>query len=146
MKIVIDTNIIFSALLNTDGIIGEYLLDPNSKFEFYSTEYVLSELDRYKDKLSKFSKLSDAQIITSKTQIFKRITLISDDAVSIDYWNKAYQILKDIDPKDIPFLATALAIDGIIWTGDKKLAKGLKSKGFKKQVVKTEELKHLPHN
>jgi predicted nucleic acid-binding protein len=46
MKIVIDTNIIFSALLNTDGIIGEYLLDPNSKFDFYSTEYVLNELDR----------------------------------------------------------------------------------------------------
>jgi putative PIN family toxin of toxin-antitoxin system len=143
MKIIIDTNIIFSALLNTNSVIGEYLLDPISKFQFYSTEFVLDELDKYHDKLLKYSKLTDAQLKTSKVQIFKRLTLISDIAISIDHWNVAYDVLKEIDPKDIPFLATALSLDGIIWTGDKKLIKGLRSKGFKNIVVDTDGLQLL---
>ena len=124
-------------------MIGEYLLDPMSKFQFYSTEFVLDELEKYEAKLLKYSKLSDTQLKTSKVQIFKRLTLISDSAISIDHWKVAYDVLKDVDPKDVPFLATALSLDGVIWTGDKKLIEGLASKGFKKIVVDTEGLKLL---
>jgi putative PIN family toxin of toxin-antitoxin system len=143
MKIVIDTNIIFSALLNTNSKIGDYLLDPNSKLEFYSPEYVLDELDKYHNKLLKYSSLTEKQLKTSRIQIFKRLTLISDNAISIEHWKVAIDILKEIDPKDTPFLATALAINGVIWTGDKKLITGLKSRGFNKIVVNTADLVSL---
>ena len=36
VKIIIDTNIIFSGLLNTDGTIGDLLLNSDGVFEFYS--------------------------------------------------------------------------------------------------------------
>jgi len=36
MKIVVDTNIVFSAVLNTDSKIGEILLSSSDKVKFYS--------------------------------------------------------------------------------------------------------------
>ena len=36
MKIVIDTNIIFSTLLNSNGTIGNIIFNSNKTFEFYS--------------------------------------------------------------------------------------------------------------
>ena len=39
MKIVVDTNIIFSAILNTNGKIGDLLLNSDDVFQFYSPDY-----------------------------------------------------------------------------------------------------------
>ena len=45
---------------------------------------------------------------------------------------KAYEMCKDIDEADTPFVALALELDIPLWSGDKKLAKGLKDKKFDK--------------
>ncbi|MEZ5026468.1 MAG: hypothetical protein R2739_07805 [Chitinophagales bacterium] len=41
MRIVIDTNIAFSAILNTNTKIGRILFQPKSGLNFYSTETLL---------------------------------------------------------------------------------------------------------
>ena len=38
--------------------------------------------------------------------------------------------MKDIDPKDMLFVALTLEVEGLLWTGDAKLRTGLKNKGF----------------
>ena len=43
---------------------------------------------------------------------------------------KAFDLCKDIDEKDIPFVAVTIELDGLFWTGDKELRNGLESKGF----------------
>jgi predicted nucleic acid-binding protein len=43
---------------------------------------------------------------------------------------------------DVLFVALTISIDGSLWTGDKKLYNGLKSKGFKK-VINTNELEKI---
>ena len=40
---------------------------------------------------------------------------------------------------DLPFVALTIYLDGLLWTGDKKLLKGLAVKGFEK-TISTEEL------
>jgi len=40
VKIVVDTNIIFSALLNTNNTIGEILINSGDTFEFYSCNFM----------------------------------------------------------------------------------------------------------
>lgn len=35
MKVVVDTNIVFSAILNSNGLIGELLFNSGNQFEFY---------------------------------------------------------------------------------------------------------------
>lgn len=55
MRIIVDTNIAFSAILNTNSQIGKILLHPKSKFNFYSTDTLKSELEEHQEKLMNIS-------------------------------------------------------------------------------------------
>ncbi len=43
-KIIVDTNILFSFLLNTQGSIGDILFNGEAIFDFYSNEYMRYEI------------------------------------------------------------------------------------------------------
>lgn len=51
MRIVVDTNIAFSAILNTKSKIAMILLQPKNTLNFYSTEQLASELEEHKEKI-----------------------------------------------------------------------------------------------
>ncbi len=139
MKVVVDTNIIFSAILNSNGLIGELLFNSESQFEFYSSEFIVDELIKYRLKLSALTKMSTEQVDMSIRQVLKNIDLISSEVIPEVHWVSAYRLTSGIDEKDTPFIATALSIGGIVWTGDKKLISGLKKKGFH-NIFTTSEL------
>ncbi len=44
MRIVVDTNIVFSAILNTNSKISKIILQPKSKLNFYSTDQLQNEI------------------------------------------------------------------------------------------------------
>ena len=44
MKIVIDTNIVFSAILNPESPIGQIILNGSKYFTFYSADLLLIQL------------------------------------------------------------------------------------------------------
>jgi predicted nucleic acid-binding protein len=68
MKVVVDTNIVFSAILNSDGKIGDLLLNSGKYIDFYSAEYLRYEIANHYEKLSKISKQPIEKII--KTEYF----------------------------------------------------------------------------
>ena len=76
MRIVVDTNIVFSALMNSNNTMGEILLNLQDELQFFAPELLRIELLRYKDKLKKVSKLSEEQLSESVMRIMERITLI----------------------------------------------------------------------
>ncbi len=43
---------------------------------------------------------------------------------------KSWLLVKDLDPKDMLFVALTIELDGLLWTGDLKLRTGLAAKGF----------------
>lgn len=47
MKVVVDTNIIFSALMRTNSKMGEIFFNQNRKVEFFAPELLKIEIDRY---------------------------------------------------------------------------------------------------
>ncbi|MEZ0542795.1 PIN domain-containing protein [Fibrella arboris] len=53
MRIVVDTNIVFRAILNSNGRIGDLLFNTDDSISFYSCEYLQTELTRHKGKLLK---------------------------------------------------------------------------------------------
>ena len=70
MIIIVDTNIAFSAILNTKSIIGDLILNSGNVFQFWSCHYLLEEIDKHWVKLKKVSKN-----IKKTTSIFKAPSL-----------------------------------------------------------------------
>lgn len=48
---------------------------------------------------------------------------------------KATELARDIDIKDVSYIALAIQLDLILLTRDKKLLQGLKRKGFRKVML-----------
>lgn len=139
MRVVVDTNIVFSSILNSNGLIGELLFNSEDQFEFFSSEFIIDELTKYKAKLQALTKMSEDKIDVSIHQVLKNVELISLEALSETHWSRAYELVVDVDENDTPFLATAIGIKASIWTGDKKLINGLRAKGFQ-YIYSTAEL------
>ncbi|HEY8781010.1 MAG TPA: PIN domain-containing protein [Mucilaginibacter sp.] len=132
MKIVVDTNIIFSGLLNTNSTIGELLINSKNTFEFYSCSYMRFEIQKHWGKLKKISKLSEQQLADAQFHLFSRLKFIDEGLIPEAVWKKALKLTQDIDIDDIDFVALTLYLKGALWTGDKNLYNGLKKKQFKR--------------
>lgn len=139
MRIVVDTNIVFSAILNTDGKIGNLLLTSDGIFEFYSAEYLRVEIDRYHDRLKSFSGLTEEQLKEAKYHIFSRINFLSEEQIPSKIWHESIPIVKEVDMDDIAFVAMSKYLQTMLWTGDKKLQRGLLKQGFA-SIVNTQQL------
>jgi predicted nucleic acid-binding protein len=55
---------------------------------------------------------------------------------------KAESLTKDVDFNDLLFVGLTLELKGRLWTGDKKLIRGITKKGFNK-IVTTAELSDI---
>ena len=130
MKIVVDTNIIFSGLLSSDGTISDLLLNSSNKIDFYSPTFVLDELENHREKLLKLTGFSEKELDYLQLTIFKKVDLIDLESIRESTFEKAYELTKNIDQFDIPFVALALELESPLWTGDKKLKNGLSKKGI----------------
>ena len=130
MKIVIDANIVFSGLLNSNGRIGDLLINSKSFFSFIAPDFLRTEIYNHYDKLLKVSKLAFEQLLESEYHIYKSITFVSEEQISEDSWAFANELISDIDPKDIVYVAFSRQFDCKLWTGDKKLINGLAQKNY----------------
>lgn len=79
--------------------------------------------------------MKEDEILTSLYEILKNIEFYNENLISKCHWEQAYKLCKDIDLKDIPFIALTLEIDGMLWTGDRRLTEGLRPKGFERFFV-----------
>ena len=125
---VVDTNLIFSALIPRASKIRDVLFESN--IIFYCPIFLITEIYKHKDKLIKNSKLNESEFYLFFNGIIERIKFVPTDYIGIESRQKAYDLCKDIDVKDIPSIALSIDLNVPIWTGDKKLIKGLESKGF----------------
>jgi len=131
MKVIVDTNIMFSILLK-DKSKERDVLFLSEDLEFFSCRFAIVELFKHKEKISKFSKLTEDEILTSLYRLLKIINFYNEDLISREVLKKAYELCSGIDEKDTLFVALTLEINGYLWTGDKKLKEELISKGFYK--------------
>jgi len=138
MNIVVDTNIVFSALLSSSSTIPDIIIAPFTYLKFYTSEYLFDELENHKEKLQKISRLTEKEIDIAKTKLFKYITTISLEIIPQKIWQEAEKLVADIDEDDIAFVALSIFLDAHLWTGDKILYNGLKNKGFDKVIFTSE--------
>jgi predicted nucleic acid-binding protein len=139
VRIIVDANIVFSAILNTNSKIADLLLNSKGVFDFFAPDFLQTELHKYHPKISRISKLSVSEIESVERKITKPIVFMSGIHIHEKEWILAENMVKDIDSKDTPYIAFSLFFKCKIWSGDKALRKGLENKGFK-NVLSTEEL------
>ena len=114
MKLVIDTNIIISALIR-DGITRRIIFSPF--IECITPEHSLKEISKYEKIICKKAKLDCDDFKLVINIIFEKVQTIPEKLYE-DKIEIAQDMIKDID--DIPFIALYLAskADGI-WSNDK---------------------------
>lgn len=139
MKIVVDSNIVFSSILNTQGKLGQLLINGARFFDFYSIGLLKDEILEHRKKIMKLSGFDELQFQQTYHLIIDKIQFIDDVLLSDDDIDKAEDLVKDIDENDLLFVALNYHLNSTLWTGDKKLVNGLKKKGYH-HFITTEEL------
>lgn len=139
VRLIVDANIVFSAILNTNGKIGDLLINGGKRFEFLAPDFLRIEIKTHYSKLVKISGLTIEQIQESEFQIYKGIKFISEEQINVSTWISSEKLVADIDLKDIHYIAFSKHFRCKIWSGDKALMKGLAKKKFTKFVT-TDEL------
>lgn len=142
MRIVVDTNIVFSAILNTNGKLSRIILQPKNRMTFYTTNFLYEELNKHKSKLIAISNYSEEDFQRAFTLIAKRIKIINFELIPKKDFENAFELVRNIDENDVEFVALTDHIKGKLWTSDNVLTKGLANKNWNK-IITTKELYQL---
>ena len=124
MIVVVDTNIVFSGILNPEGTISDLLLNSSNNFNFFAPTAIIQELEKHHKKLLRISRYSENDLNFLKRILLKKIEIIDLESIAPSTWEKAIELVKDVDEFDAPFIALSLELDSPLWTGDKNLTKG----------------------
>ena len=132
MKIILDVNVILSALIR-DSTTRKIIL--NSEFDFYFPELSLHKIRKYKDYILEKSGLTEEEYNKIMATLFKYIKLVPTEEIEKN-WGEAKKIMEHIDTEDVVFIATSLSIkDSVIWSDDRHFEKQDKLK-----VLKTKDI------
>jgi putative PIN family toxin of toxin-antitoxin system len=130
MKVVIDTSVIMSALMSSKGRVADVLMNPMNDFEKYSCYFMQVEIFKHKQRILKYSKLEESELLEVVYLTLKKLSLVNENQVSLENWQIADELTKDVDSKDIAFIALSLQLEATLWTLDRKLQEHLIDKGF----------------
>ena len=140
MKLIVDTNIVFSAILNSQSWIGQILLHPDDSLIFFSPLFLRKEILNHKQKIKQFTKLSEIELDELIDLVYSKIQFIDEKLIPKKILKTADELTREIDFDDAIFIALAIHLNCKLWTGDKKLMNFLKMNGFKR-IISTNELK-----
>ncbi|MBN1859865.1 MAG: PIN domain-containing protein [Candidatus Thermoplasmatota archaeon] len=135
MNIVIDSNVLFSALIK-NSFTRKMILLYTGTFLFPS--FIFDEMQNHKQELVEKSGMEQKHFELLLAILLKKVHIVPID-VLYPYTKQAYETVKDIDPDDTLFIACALAYpESILWSDDKRL---------KQQtvvpIINTTEMYHL---
>ena len=116
MELVIDANIVISALISKEGKTRELIF--LKEFTLFAPEFLFEEIKKYKKLIIEKSKLDEESIDLALSLIFSKIKLIP-----LSEFEESLTKAKDIcpDPNDEEYFALALSKNIPIWSNDKKL-------------------------
>jgi len=118
IRFVVDTNTLISALLKDDSMTAKLL--KSGVFDLYYPEDGLREIEYYrKYMISKRKRTLQSQSFEYALKfILESIRIIPSELYS-HRLKDAYEVMKNIDEKDTPFLALALQLNCPVWSNDK---------------------------
>ena len=133
MDVVIDTNILVSALL-TPGRVRKTFLHP--RIRPHAPKRVIVEALRHAGKISRHIGISEEILKPLLEQTLPVwVNIHEEEVIPQPVKEKAKKLVADTDPDDWPFVALAMFLDVPLWTGDKGLLKMSAETGFKQFIA-----------
>lgn len=114
MKLVVDTNVVFSALI-AGGKTRELIITED--LELSIPEYFFKELSNNLDEIEEKTGLERQEIEILLNLLFEEMHVIPREEFE-DKLDMARDLIADTDPDDAPFLAVALQLEAGIWSDD----------------------------
>ncbi len=130
MKLVIDANILFAALIK-GGLTAELII--SDVLQLFAPEFLLEEFSKYQAQILERTHRSKENFETFVQILKEYITFIPQKNIIL-FLEKANAFSPD--PKDSVYLALALALKSAVWSNDKKL----KEEQNHVKVLSTEDL------
>lgn len=127
-RVVVDTNILFSALLRDDTAYARILLD--GSHTFYVCESTIVELFKHKERIVQHTRLDEDGVIRVLYTLLQHLHIYKEAMIDAKTRQQAFELCQAIDVADAPQVALTLHLNGLLWTGDKRLRDGLADKGF----------------
>lgn len=115
MQVVVDTNVVFSAMLS-DSKTREILLDSRDKF--YSPDFLISEIENHEELILQKSELGMEEYEALLDLMLSEIEVRSMEEYEDEIEEEARSLIGGQDRKDIPFIALALKRDCKVWSDD----------------------------
>lgn len=117
--VVVDANVVFAAFLR-DGATREIILDRD--LDLRSTPWLWEEVAARYDWLLAKSRLTRPALDELLRQVRDHITDIPEAAIQAKR-EGALKRVRRFGRKDAPYVAAVLAVDGVLWTHDARLAR-----------------------
>jgi predicted nucleic acid-binding protein len=127
-RVVVDTNILFSTLRSGNPQKLDVFF--HLPIEIYAPKFIIVEIFEHKERIISKSKISKDEVYELLDNLLQKIQFINNDLISFENYLKAYNLCKEIDEDDTPFIALALELKAKLWSNDQILKNHLKSKGF----------------
>ncbi len=128
-SIVLDTNILFSALVGQNSRLRETLL-AEAGLSFFSPRFVFVELFKHKERIIAATQLPEEDLLDALNALLTRIHFLDEFTIPLGVWLEARRLCLGIDEKDTPFVALTISLAGRLWTEDDVLKQGLRARGF----------------
>lgn len=139
MDYVIDANILMSILISGKASYKPFL----TNYNFILPDFVLIEIDRYKDVLKSRTKMQKYEFLQWSFFVFSKITILPEYVLSQESIEKSEKLLDKIDLKDISYVALAIQLDLPLLTRDKPLYEGLQKLKFRRVTLFEDFLKSI---
>jgi len=118
-------------------------MNVQDEFTFFAPELLKDELKRYASKIASYTKLDPKTLTQIEALVLSSINFVPEESISEQSWIEAFELTKDIDEDDTPFIALAIELRAKLWTGDKVLLKGLVKKGANVVIMTSDIEKHI---
>ncbi|MCF0055561.1 PIN domain-containing protein [Dyadobacter sp. CY356] len=114
ITVVIDTNILFSALISPNSNIARLLTHTSLPIRRITCHYTMVELFKHQTKIIKNSKKSFEQIVDDYYTLLNCLELHNEFLIEKSHWQEAERLTIGVDAFDISYVALTLQTDGVL--------------------------------
>jgi predicted nucleic acid-binding protein len=139
MNYVVDANVLMSIIISGKAIYKPLL----SYYKFIVPEFALVEIDKYKVIIFEKTKMQKSELINFSYSVFSEIVVLPNYVMDEYVIEKAVELTKNVDIKDVSYIALSMQLDLVLLTRDKKLIAGVKKKKYNKIMLFDDFLKNI---